>query len=117
MLQEIGTSPLYQIINITLNIITLFGIGVITSVVWGYKRRVKERYDTINKSLDHILLLSNELYQSDVKDKKREDLEDQKDQINRRSTGTQGTSGNVPRRVYQVSSPKEIIRKYTQGGN
>lgn len=41
-----------------------------TSIVWGYKRRVKQRYDEINKRLDHILLLlSNEVYQSEVKGK------------------------------------------------
>lgn len=92
MLQETVTFPLLQNLNLILNMLTLMGVGAMVSIVWGYKRRVKERYDDINKRLDHILLLSNELYQSD-KDAKRDSLEDQKD-----LTNTGAPSSKVTRR-------------------
>ena len=87
MLQETETFQLLQNLNLTLNLISVTGIGFMAAVVWGYKRRVKERYDDINKRLDHILLLAHETYQTEV-DRKREDLEDQKDPLpNTRTAG------------------------------
>ena len=62
-------SPI-QVINTIFNLFSVINVIIMTSIVWGYKRRVKQRYDEINKRLGHILLLlSNEVYQSEVKGK------------------------------------------------
>lgn len=76
-----------QIFNAATNFLSLVGLGIMTYIVWGYKQRVKQRYDDINKQLDHILLLSHEVYQTEVKDK----TVAQAEQVTRRTPSTQTT--------------------------
>lgn len=57
-----------QIYNTILNTAGLILIAVTAATMWGYKRRVSERYDYINNRLDHILLLAYQ--QAKVNDQK-----------------------------------------------
>lgn len=58
-----------QIFNAVVNILSVIVMFPVLFSIMSYKRRAKERFDQIEKELDHILLLSHELYQSDVKEK------------------------------------------------
>lgn len=58
-----------QIFNSVVNTISVIVMIPVLFSILNYKRRNKERFDQIEKELDHILLLSHELYQSDVKEK------------------------------------------------
>jgi len=68
-----------QVFNTIINIVSIFGFIIVLSVVWGYKRRVKERYEEINKHLENILLLTHEVYQSDKDLKQKVIVLDPKD--------------------------------------
>lgn len=58
-----------QIFNAVVNAISMVVMIPILISILNYKKRAQEKFNTIEKDLDHILLLSHELYQSDVKEK------------------------------------------------
>lgn len=58
-----------QIFNAVVNVLSVVVMFPVLFSIMSYKKRAKERFDQIEKELDHILLLSHELYQSDVKEK------------------------------------------------
>lgn len=60
-----------QAINTVLNLFGVMGLMILTVIIWKYRKKQRERYDLINKRLDHILVLSNEVYQTEVKDRKK----------------------------------------------
>lgn len=58
-----------QVFNAVVNLLSVLVMFPLLFSIWRYKQRNRQRFDHIEKRLDHILLLSNELYQSDVKEK------------------------------------------------
>lgn len=63
-----GLQPI-QIFNAIVNALSMFLILPVLISILNYKRRTQKRFDQIERHLDNILLLSHELYQSDVKEK------------------------------------------------
>ncbi len=61
-------TPIQTFLAIT-NFIELACLPVLFYVVLDYRQRVRGKYERIEKQLDHILLLSSELYQTEIKDK------------------------------------------------
>ncbi len=62
------SSEAIQTLNLIVNGIGVFILLPILVSVWNYKRRNTDRFDHIERRLDNILLLTNELYQSDKKE-------------------------------------------------
>jgi len=58
-----------QIFNAVTNILSMILTVPVLITVITYKKRAQRKYDDLDKHLDKILLLTNELYQSDVKEK------------------------------------------------
>lgn len=51
------------------NSIEIIALPVLYYVVYTSRKRAYKKYNEIGKQLDHILLLSHELYQTEVKEK------------------------------------------------
>lgn len=64
-----------QLINTVLNLFGVFGLALIATVIWDYRKKQKLRYEFINKRLDHILVLSHEVYETEVKEKANKALD------------------------------------------
>lgn len=81
-----------QLFNAIFNFLGMAIMIPILFSIWSYKKRTKERFDQIERELDHILLLAHELYQSDVKEKKEAKL-DQEIFVDSRETIPASPSG------------------------
>ena len=60
-----------QVFNAVVNTLSMAVVVPFLISIWQYKRRAKERFDQIERDLDRILLLAHELYQTDIKDRKK----------------------------------------------
>lgn len=64
-----------QLVNTVLNLIGVLGLALLATVIWDYRKKQRQRYDFINKRLDHILVLSHEVYETEVKEKAKQALD------------------------------------------
>lgn len=64
-----------QYINAVLNLVGVIGLAILVTAIWDYRKKQKLRYDLINKRLDHILVLSHEVYETEVKEKAKKALD------------------------------------------
>jgi hypothetical protein len=70
------TVHILQLINTVMNVLGVIGMFILTYLFYLNKRRIRERHAALNKRLDNLLLLVNELYQSEIKTN-RKPLNDQ----------------------------------------
>ncbi len=59
-----------QIINTVLNVLGALGLIVVGFISYDYRRRLRLRQEDLNKRLDHLLILTHELYQSELSNKR-----------------------------------------------
>lgn len=66
-----------QIFNAFTNIFSMLLMFPVLFTILTYKRRAQRKYEELERHLDKILLLTNELYQSDIKEKEKAIILDQ----------------------------------------
>ena len=84
----LSPSDQIQWLNFVLNILCLGGVSLVIALWYGSKHRMSLTYSDINRRLDHILLMTNEVFEhhKELKQSITNGLDDQKDHKSRDSS-------------------------------